>query len=121
MTAHLIRPAPYLTFAVGPFMHRVNIETKDIGFTIGTKLSYAGVNGLGNRSVPLVSYRPGTRYHDTAEECAVKHLTAALKRVELSTRVDAEDVATLALCLAEVVQEDGCRLWDPSATEEDSW
>ncbi|MFD5161018.1 hypothetical protein ACFWMJ_23565 [Streptomyces hawaiiensis] len=121
MTVKLNRPAPYLTFAAGPFLHRVDIETEDIGFTIGTRLSYAGVNGLGSSRVPLVSYRPGTRYHDRAEECAVKHLTTALERVELSTRVDATDVTTLALCLAEVVQEDGCRLWDPNETEDDSW
>jgi hypothetical protein len=117
----LIRPTPYLTFAVGPYMHRVNITTKDIGGTIGTELTYAGVNGLGNRAVPLVSYRPGTRYHDRAEECAVRHLTTALARVSLSVAVDHTDVSTLALCLAEVVQEDGCRLWDPHAAEEDSW
>ncbi|MEV0444035.1 hypothetical protein AB0I84_45280 [Streptomyces spectabilis] len=116
--AALIRPAPHLAFAVGPFMHRVDITTKDIGCTIGTKLTYAGVNGLGNRAVPLVSYRPGTRYHDTAEERAAKHLTTALSRVELSTRVDAEDVAALAACLAEVVQDDGCRLWEPNVKEE---
>ncbi|WP_406161027.1 hypothetical protein [Streptomyces canus] len=121
MSVSLIRPAPYLVFAVGPFMHRVDIVTKDIGATIGTRLTYAGVCGLGNRPVPLVAYRPGTRYPDTAEECAVKHLSAALKRVQLSNRVDAEDVAALARSLTEVVQEDGCRLWDPSATEEDSW
>ncbi|MDX2794027.1 hypothetical protein [Streptomyces scabiei] len=121
MTVELIRPAPYLTFVAGPFLHRVNITTEDIGFTIGTKLTYAGVNGLGNRSVPLVSYRPGTRHHDTAEECAVKHLASALERVSLSTRVDETDVTTLALSLAEAVQADGCRLWDPNALEEDSW
>ncbi|MEV5319136.1 hypothetical protein AB0K92_16025 [Streptomyces sp. NPDC052687] len=121
MTAQLIRPATYLVFAVGPFMHRVDITTKDIGATIGTELSYAGVNGLGSSRVPLVSYRPGTRYHDRAEECAAEHLTTALGRVQLSTRVDATDVTTLALCLAEVVQEDGCRLWDPSAKDGDSW
>lgn len=120
MSVELVRPTPYLTFAVGPYLHRVTVETTDIGATIGTKLSYAGVNGLGSRSVPLVTYRPGTRYHDTAEECAVKHLTTALGRVQLSTRVDPEDVSILALCLAEVVQEDGCRLWDPDGTE-DSW
>lgn len=118
MTVNLIRPAPYLTFAVGPFMHRVDIQTADIGATIGTRLTYAGVCGLGNRSVPLVSYRPGTRYHDRAEGSAVEHLSAALKRVQLSARVDSDDVATLALSLAEVVQEDGCRLWDPNATED---
>ncbi|MBT2412666.1 hypothetical protein J7I94_19220 [Streptomyces sp. ISL-12] len=121
MTVELIRPASYLTFTAGLFLHRVDIATKDIGCTIGTKLTYTGVNGLGNRAVPLVAYRPGTRYHDRAEECAVVHLTTALAQVSLSTRVDATDVATLALCLAEVVQEDGCRLWDPHADEEDSW
>ncbi|MEU3285606.1 hypothetical protein [Streptomyces longwoodensis] len=121
MTVKLVRPAPYLTFHAGPWVHRVNIETKDIGSTIGTKLTYAGVAGLGNRSVPLVSYRPGTRYHDRAEECAVEHLATALARVELSTRVDVTDVETLALSLADVVQEDGCRLWDPNATEDDAW
>jgi hypothetical protein len=121
MTVRLIRPAPYLTFAVGPFLHRVDIMTTDIGCTIGTRLTYAGVNGLGNGGVPLVSYRPGTRHHDRAEECAAEHLTSALARVQLSTRVDATDVSTLALCLADVVQEDGCRLWDPYATEEYPW
>lgn len=121
MTVKLNRPAPYLTFAVGPYVHRVDIVTEDIGATIGTRLSYAGVNGLGMRRVPLVSYRPGTRYHDRAEECAVDHLTVALARAQLSTRVDSTDVETLALCLAEVVQEDGCRLWDPNESEEDSW
>ena len=119
MTVRLIRPAPYLTFAVGPFAHRVDVRTTDIGGTIGTRLTYAGVAGLGNRAVPLVTYRPGTRYHDRAEGCAVEHLTTALERVQLSTRVDAVDIETLALCLADVVQEDGCRLWDPN--EEDRW
>jgi hypothetical protein len=99
----------------------VDIETEDIGATIGTKLTYAGVNGLGNRAVPLVAYRPGTRYHDRAEECAVKHLAAALERVQLSTRVDATDVAALAQCLTDVVQEDGCRLWDSNVEEDDLW
>jgi hypothetical protein len=121
MTVELIRPAPYLTFVVGSFVHRVGIATRDIGATIGTRLTYAGVNGLANRAVPLVAYRPGTRYHGTAEECAVKHLTAALGRVQLSTRVDSTDVSDLALSLAEVVQEAGCRLWDPSESEEESW
>ncbi|MFD7776635.1 hypothetical protein [Streptomyces sp. NPDC059753] len=121
MTVKLIRPAPYLAFAVGPFVHRVDIVTQDIGCTIGTRLTYAGVNGLGNRAVPLVTYHPGTRYHDTAEECAVKHLTTALARVQLSTRVDSADVSTLALCLAEVVQADGCQLWDPNEKVEEPW
>jgi hypothetical protein len=121
MTVNLNRPAPYLTFDAGPFLHRVDIVTEDIGCTIGTALTYAGVNGLANRAVPLVSYRPGTRYHDTAEECAVKHLTAALERAQLSTRVDSTDVSELARSLTAVVQEAGCRLWDPSAKEKDSW
>ncbi|MGV9546826.1 hypothetical protein [Streptomyces ardesiacus] len=120
MTVRLVRPAPYLTFPVGPYTHRADIVTTDIGSTIGTKLTYAGVSGLGNRSIPLVSYRPGTRYHDRAEECAVKHLTEALRRAPMSIAVDHTDVSTLALCLAEVVQEDGCRLWDPYG-EEDGW
>ncbi|WDM16715.1 hypothetical protein J3S85_37755 [Streptomyces lavenduligriseus] len=121
MAVMLNRPAPYLTFTVGPYVHRVDIVTKDIGATIGTQLFYAGVAGLGNRHVPLVSYRPGTRYHDRAEACAVEHLTTALERARMSTRVDAEDVALLGRCLADVVQEDGCQLWDPHATEEDEW
>ncbi|MFJ6636598.1 hypothetical protein ACIQMR_35320 [Streptomyces sp. NPDC091376] len=99
----------------------MNIVTRDIGCTIGTELRYDGVAGLGTHSVPLVSYRPGTRYHDVAEECASQHLEAALERAQVSTRVDAVDVETLALCLADVVQEAGCRLWDPNAKEEDAW
>ncbi|MET9126926.1 hypothetical protein [Streptomyces sp. NPDC004528] len=121
MSARLVRPSPYLTFVAGPYVHRVDITTTDIGATIGTRLTYAGVHGLGNRAVPLIAYRPGTRYHDSAEECAVRHLTAALGRVQMSPRVDSTDVSDLALSLADVVQEDGCRLWDPNATEEDSW
>ncbi|MEV4939592.1 hypothetical protein [Streptomyces zaomyceticus] len=119
MTVQLNRPV-LLTFAVGPYVHRVDVATKDIGCTIGTELRYVGVNGLGNRAVSLVSYRPGTRYHDVAEECAQKHLATALERVQLSTQMDGVDVATLALSLAEVVQEDHCRLWDPNE-EEDAW
>ncbi|MEU0860638.1 hypothetical protein ABZ352_35525 [Streptomyces griseofuscus] len=99
----------------------MDIETTDIGATIGTTLRYAGVNGLGRSRVQLVSYRPGTRYHDRAEECAAKHLATALARVELSARVDSTDVTTLALALADVVQEDGCRLWDPSDMEDGAW
>jgi hypothetical protein len=120
MTVQLIRPAPYLTFTVGGYAHRVDVVTKDIGCTIGTELRYGGVLGLGNRSARLVAYRPGTRYSDRAEECAVEHLTAALERARVSSRVDGSDVERLAECLTAIVQEDGCNLWDPYA-EEDGW
>ncbi|WP_030997534.1 hypothetical protein [Streptomyces sp. NRRL F-5630] len=119
MTVKLIRPTPYLTFPVSAYLHRVDIETEDIGATIGTRLTYAGVNGLRRQAVPLVSYRPGTRYADRAEECAVEHLAKALERAELSGRFDFVDFTTLALALADVVQEDGCQLWDPD--EDGEW
>jgi len=120
MTVQLIRPAPYLTFTVGGYAHRVDVVTKDIGCTIGTELRYVGVVSS-ITSVRLVAYRPGTRYSDRAEEIATAHLTAALERARVFAHFGASGVETLALCLADIVQEDGCRLWDPDAKEEDGW
>ncbi|MFB7823845.1 hypothetical protein [Streptomyces hydrogenans] len=117
----LERPAPYLTFHAGGLVHRVDIVTKDIGFTIGTELRYAGVvRSL--TSVRLVAYRPGTKYHDVAEESAAEHLRKALERFSVGSRFSLAGVEGLAECLRAVVTEDRCCLpWDPDHIEEEPW
>lgn len=103
----------YLSVEYGNREFAIGVRTKDIGFTIGTKLTWWPT---GER---LVTYRPGTRYGDYAEQLAAQLVSEALAKVPEGLG----DIAFgKALMDAVRTHSDVTRNpWNPDKEDEDAW
>lgn len=112
MSVRLVRET-YLLVEYENRSFGIGVRTKDIGFTIGTELTWWST---GER---LATYRPGTRYGDYAEELAAQLVSEALSNVPNGLG----DIAFgKALMEAVRTHPDVARnSWNPDTEDEDDW